>query len=99
MSDLYVIDQNQDWAWLTYAQMALWHAEDEEWLKARAAEAAAAERHYWSVEASTERLMAQMREIARLELMLEERRENSPVWTMVAPTGLPWTRSRLSFVL
>ena len=87
MSDLYVIDQNQDWAWLTYAQMALWHAEDEEWLKARAAEAAAAERHYWSVEASTERLMAQMREIARLELMLEERREKQSRLDNGGPDG------------
>ena len=74
MSDLYVIDQNQDWAWLTYAQMALWHAEDEEWLKAGAAEAAAAARRYYSVEASMERLRALQRELARLEVQLEASR-------------------------
>ena len=71
MSDLYVIDQNQDWAWLTYAQMALWHAEDEEWLKARAAEAFEAQRRYNSREAISQRLLESARTLARVEFELE----------------------------
>ena len=73
MSHLYVID-DQVWSWLTYEQMALWHAEDEEWLKAREAAANEAERRYYSVEASMERCMASARTLARIQFELEARR-------------------------
>lgn len=73
MSHLYVID-DQVWSWLTYEQMALWHAEDEEWLKARAAEAFEAQRRYNSREAMSQRVLESARKLARLELELEARR-------------------------
>lgn len=70
MSHLYVID-DQVWSWLTYEQMALWHAEDDECLKAREAAAKEAERSYYSVEASMERMMATTRELARVQRQFE----------------------------
>ena len=70
MSHLYVID-DQDWSWLTYDQIALWHAEDDEWLKAREAAAKEAERRYYSVVASMERCMASARELARVQMQFE----------------------------
>ena len=68
MSHLYVID-DQDWSWLTYAQMVEWHKEDEEWLKARAAEAFESARRYYSTEAMLDRLMERARAHAYTELM------------------------------
>ena len=73
-SELYVANEDQEWSWLTQAQMAQWHQEDEKWLKARAAEAVAADRRYYSVDGVMERLMAQTRELARLQVQLEASR-------------------------
>ena len=70
MSHLYVID-DQDWSWLTYAQMVEWHKEDEEWLKARKAKAFESARRYESVEACMDRLMERARAHAYTELMLD----------------------------
>ena len=47
-SELYVADEDQEWSWLTQAQMAQWHQEDEKCLKARAASAARAFSHFSS---------------------------------------------------
>ena len=73
-SELYVANEDQEWSWLTQAQMAQWHQEDEKWLKARAAERAAADRRYYSVDGVMERLMAQTRELARAQLQFEATR-------------------------
>ena len=73
-SELDAANEDQEWSWLTQAQMAQWHQEDEKWLKARAAEAVAADRRYYSVDGVMERLMAQTRELARAQLQLEATR-------------------------
>ena len=73
-SELYVANEDQEWSWLTQAQMAQWHQEDEKWLKARAAEAVAADRRYYSVDGVMERLMAQTRQLARAQLQFEASR-------------------------
>ena len=44
-SELYVANEDQEWSWLTQAQMAQWHQEDEKWLKARARARVAWEQH------------------------------------------------------
>ena len=75
-SELYVANEDQEWSWLTQAQMAQWHQEDEKWLKARAAEAAAAEarKRSRSVADIVEESMPEIRQIARLEVQLEASR-------------------------
>ena len=59
MFDLY-FESQPDWAWLTYAQMELWHEEDEKWLKA----CAQARVEYTSSEARGARLTQTVRRIA-----------------------------------
>ena len=73
-SELYVANEDQEWSWLTQAQMAQWHQEDEKWLKARAAGRVAASRRYYSVDGVVERLMPAVRELARAQLQFEATR-------------------------
>ena len=70
-SELYVANEDQEWSWLTQAQMAQWHQEDEKWLKARSRARVAADMRYWSAEESLDRLVAYGRAIAYTELMRE----------------------------